>query len=81
LHAFAFGEALMEANFGLCFCLLVLLVPFTCAGRATISTTTGNGGDSGGSVQKLEVKKHLKNLNRPPVKSIKVEISFFFFFP
>jgi len=77
LHAFAFafGEALMEANFGLCFCLLVLLVPFTCGGRTTISTTTsGGGGDS----QKLEVKKHLKNLNRPPVKSIKVEISFYF---
>lgn len=25
------------------------------------------------SIEKLEVQKHLKNLNRPPVRSIKVE--------
>jgi hypothetical protein len=80
LHAFAFGGVLMEANFGFCLFLLVLLVPFTCAGRATISTTAGgsSGGSDGGSIQKLEVQKHLKNLNRPPVKTIKVEFQFFF---
>jgi hypothetical protein len=73
LHAFAFGGVLMEANFGICLFLLVLLVPFTYAGRATISTTAGgsSGGSDGGSIQKLEVQKHLKNLNRPPVKTIK----------
>ncbi|XP_058758569.1 uncharacterized protein LOC131631815 isoform X2 [Vicia villosa] len=26
-----------------------------------------------GSIQKLDVQKHLKNLNRPPVKSIKLQ--------
>ncbi|XP_061353950.1 protein neprosin-like isoform X1 [Gastrolobium bilobum] len=58
----------------LCLCfLLVLLVPLTCAGRATVSTAaaTSTGSGSGSSSQKLEVQKHLKNLNRPPVKSIK----------
>jgi hypothetical protein len=81
LHAFAFGGVLMEANFGICLFLLVLLVPFTYAGRATISTTAGgsSGGSDGGSIQKLEVQKHLKNLNRPPVKTIKVEFQIIFF--
>lgn len=41
------------------------------------------------SIEKLEVQKHLKNLNRPPVRSIKVEreiesacvcVSFFLYF-
>ncbi|XP_004488588.1 protein neprosin-like [Cicer arietinum] len=70
----------MEANFGFeknwvrkvvfCLCLfLVLSAPLTCAGRTTLSTTTTGG--SGGSIQKLEVQKHLKNLNRQPVKTIK----------
>ncbi|KAE9584961.1 hypothetical protein Lal_00018302 [Lupinus albus] len=49
----------------LCF-MFVLLVPFTCASRATI-----NGG-GGGSNQKLdEVQNLLKSLNKPAVKSIK----------
>lgn len=71
----------MEVNFGFCLFLLVLLAPLTCAGRAAMSTTAGGGGGGGGdgSIQKLEVQKHLKNLNRPPVKSIKVEIFFFTF--
>lgn len=79
-------EPIMEANSGcgkrwvgkvvLCLCLLLLVfcVPLSCAGRATIITNTG----SGSSSQKLEVQKHLKNLNRPPVKSIKVERIFLF---
>ncbi|CAL0310283.1 unnamed protein product [Lupinus luteus] len=51
-----------EKKLVLCF-LLVLLVPFTFASRATIN--------NGVSSQKLEVQKHLKNLNKPHVKSIK----------
>lgn len=44
--------------------LLLVLVTLSCAGGAPISS------------QVLEVKKHLKRLNKPAVKSIKV---FFFF--
>lgn len=67
----------------LCFCfLLVLVVPLTCAGRATLSSAAAGGGgsSSSSSSQKLDVQKHLKNLNRPPVKSIKVEKREFSFF-
>ncbi|KAE9621525.1 putative neprosin activation peptide [Lupinus albus] len=46
------------------FLFFVMLVPFTCASRATISA-------SGGSSQKLQVQKHLKKINKPHVKSIK----------
>lgn len=61
-------------------CLLLVLVPLACAGRAA-STTTSTASGSGSSGQNLDVQKHLKNLNRPPVKSIKVDknsLSFFF---
>ncbi|KAI4323318.1 hypothetical protein L6164_022933 [Bauhinia variegata] len=50
------------------FCFVLFLVPMTWAGRATVNSGVTSGS---GSTQKLQVQKHLKNLNRPPVKSIK----------
>ncbi|MED6200548.1 hypothetical protein PIB30_086224 [Stylosanthes scabra] len=73
-------EAVMAAKLGiykivLCFLLSFVLVPLVVSGGRAATTTTNTGGGSGGSSssssQKLNVQKHLKNLNKPPVRSIK----------
>lgn len=70
----------MAAQFGsgkmVLFCFFLFLVPLTTvAARATVVV----GGGGGTSSEKLEVQKHLKNLNRPAVKSIKVDFFLSFF--